>query len=195
MNPNKIIGKSDEITLTSYLKDNKDLLSILGVFIAIAVFSGNLSIKLIAALISFFSFTCATLILIEFWRQSFKNGVASLGLYFFRIALFLLALSFFGYWFTILDAIYPDMVFFVLFVIIAEVVVLCLKKLKEKIDWIRMVFEILKKRKALKIIFVIILIITILIAARIIANKIELPIFKAVVWIISTSSKIQGPIQ
>ena len=54
------------ITLKNYLEKNKDLLSILGVFIAIAVFSGNLSIKLIAAVISFCAFTCATLILIEF---------------------------------------------------------------------------------------------------------------------------------
>jgi len=192
--PDEIVKEDGIITLKSYLKDNKDLLPILGVFVAISVLSGNLSIKLIAAPISFFSFTCASLILIESWRQR-SHGVPSLSLRFFRIALFLLAFSFFGYWFTIFYAIFPAAIGPVLALIIAEVGILCVRKLKEKVGWIERAIEVLKERRAPRTIFLITVIIAIMAIAKVIASMIEAPVFKAVVWVIDASNKIQGPIQ
>lgn len=186
--------KKEVITLKAYLEQNKDLLSILGVFVAIAVFSGSLSIKLIAAFISFAAFTCATLILIEFWRQPLQ-GTASFGLYFFRIVLLILAFGFFAYWFVVVDAIYPDAVFPVLVLLILEIFALSLEKLKEKFVRIERILGTFKKRKVLVIIVFIIIMVVVLVLSRVIANVVNISIFKTVLKIIEISSKIQGPIQ
>ncbi|MHB9010638.1 MAG: hypothetical protein ACYC49_00200 [Ignavibacteriaceae bacterium] len=94
MNPDDSTEKETQLTLKNYLDGNKDLLVILGIFVAIVAFCNNLGVKLLAAFISFSSFTCAMLVLIELWRKPI-NGIASSTVKFFRIALFCLAFGFF----------------------------------------------------------------------------------------------------
>ena len=116
----------------------------------------------------------------------------------FRISLFCLAFGFFLYWFVVMDAVYPELVFALLLLILLELFGWCTKKLIEKKTFIK-TRTYLKERKKTSIIVVIVITlivaITDLVVARLIANKIELPIYKFVVWVISVSSKIQGPIQ
>ncbi len=169
------------ITLQSYLKSNKDLLSTLAVFVGITVFAASLSLKLIAIFISFLAFTCATIILIELCKPLKEK--ASITLNIFRYVLFLLAFAFFAYWFVIFDVIYPDLAFFASLLIIFEVLVLIFKRF------------IYKSKKTGKIIIIIIIILTSLLLARLVANKLDVPIFKAVVKVIEISSQIKGSIQ
>ncbi len=188
------VTENNPITLKKYLEDNKDLLTILGIFVAIVAFSNNLSIKLLAAFISFASFSCATIVLIEFWRKRVaKNPPLSVQL--FRGALFFLALGFFLYWFTVFDAIYPDLIFPVLVLLITEVIGWLLSKTRQKNKSVKNYFARLKKRKVKRWIVGIVVALAILAAARQVANLVDVPVFKAVVWIITVSNKITGPIQ
>jgi hypothetical protein len=182
----------DRTTLRDYLEKNKDLLAILGVFIAITALAGVLALKLIAVFISFFSFTCATIILIEFWRQPAESK-GSLLISFFRFALSFLALSFFAYWFTIADGFYPDIVFFIATLVFAALIAIFIRFLKKKFGWAKRIFNF--DLRAVRILFTIVAMLISLFCARILANKIDAPVFKAVVWIAVVSSKIQGPIQ
>lgn len=196
---NDVLKTNGTMTLKEYLENNKDILGILGVFIAVTALSANLSIKIVAAFISFSSFTCSTLILIEFWRCPIKkDGRMPLLISAFRVALFCLAFGFFLYWFVVMDAIYPELVFAILLLILLELFGWCTKRLIERKTFVKARAN-LRKRKVLLVVVVIIITVIVAIAtlviARFIANKIELPIFKFVVWVISASSKIQGPIQ
>ena len=182
------------ISLKDYLYENKDLLSILGVFIAIAVLAGNLSIKLIAALISLFSFTCATLILIEFWKRPL-SGKPSFNLRLFKVAFSLLLLGFLVYLFVVFDGIYPDAIFPVLVITMAEIEGWCIKKLKQKEGRIKNSFEYIGKRKVLVLFVGIVITLVTIAAARKLANAIDVPLFKIVVSIVDYSNKITGPIQ
>ena len=181
-------------SLSDYVNENKDLLTIFGVFIAVAAFAGNLSIKIIAAFISIAAVTCAAFIAIEIWKRPIK-GKSSLLLSFFRVALLLLTLSLLVYCFYFFDAIYPDISFPIITVILFEIVAWFLNRMdrhplgKRIMDWIR------RRAKFWKVVIVGILAILILFIARTITNKIDLPLFKVVVWIATVSSKIQGSVQ
>jgi hypothetical protein len=189
-------SSSEEVVLLSdYLEDNKNILTILGVFIAITALSGNLSIKILAAFISYMSFSCCTLILFELWRKPINKKISvSVSVRLFRFFLFLLALGFFLYWFVVIDAVYPNMTFFVLSLFAVELFALFIKALKKK-EYSYKFFKKISEKKFLATIFVFISIILIIIISRLIANLFEAPIYKAVVSIIVASSKISGPIQ
>lgn len=187
------IPKEPLITLTQYLEDNKDLLAILGVFVAVIGFSSNLGIKLIAAAISFFAFTCATLILIEFWRKKPK-GEVSLSVQFFRISLFFLVLALFFYWFTIFDAIFPDSIFFIAMVLMIEAFGIIINKARQKYSYIENALQKLRTNKRTQIVYALILLIVIGVFARSISNHIQLPIRGAATWVIKTSNSISGPV-
>jgi hypothetical protein len=194
----KIFQIDKVFTLTDYLKENKDILVILGIFITITALSANLSIKLVAALISFASFTCSTIILIEFWRKSLRKGRrVSMSVYFFRFFLFLLAFGFFSYWFIIVDAIYPDTIIFMLLtLILMELFRLGVKQVKNiLVKRAHSKGKEIKISKSITLIIVIIVILLSLAISRFIANKINLPVFKFVVQVVSFSTQIKGPIQ
>ena len=194
MNQTEFVDAKAQLTLKGYLEDNRDILTALGIFVAIVAACNNLSIKLLAAFISLSSFTCATLVLFEFWRKP-KNQDLSLSIKFFRFAVSCLAIGFFLYWFTTLDAIYPDLLFFVLAILITEGLIWCTKIIKEKRKSFGEFLIKLKKRKILSFFLAFIIALMILAIARLIVNPIEGPIFKAAVWIIDVSNKIPGPIQ
>jgi hypothetical protein len=170
------------ITLKDYLDENKDILTILGVFVAVTVLAGSLSIKLVALFISFFSFTCAMIILLECWRRP-TRGKPSERLYFFKYALTLLALTFFVYWFIIFDLIYADAISLVLAVFLMEGVVWILKKLTNN--------------QKLKLITVqaVLLVIAILIVAGLIGNAIKGSVQAIAVGIAAASAQMKGSIQ
>lgn len=191
---------NEVINLKDYLDENKDLLMILGVFVAITALSANLSIKLIAAFISFMSFTCCTFILIEIWKKSIKKGRrTSMLVGYFKVALFLLALGFFLYWFIIMDVIYPGQIIFMLLsILIMELFALFLKKLLNTNNFINKVKTRIKNKKLFKSIVVVIVAIIIILSlgiSRFISNKISLPIYRLSTQIILASSEIKGSVQ
>ncbi|MHB9010639.1 MAG: hypothetical protein ACYC49_00205 [Ignavibacteriaceae bacterium] len=71
----------------------------------------------------------------------------------------------------------------------------CIGKLKKKINSFREFLVGLRKRKIIVVVISIVIIAIIFGIAKLIADQIELPIFKTVVWIISVSSKISGTVQ
>jgi len=188
------------INLSDYLKENKDLLTILGVFIAMTALSANLSIKLIAALISFMSFTCCTFILIEIWKKSINKGRrTSMLVGYFKVALFLLVLGFFLYWFIIMDLIYPNQIIFILlFLLIMELFLLFFKKILligNIIDKAKSKITSKKLFKSIVIVAVGIIIIISLKISWLIASKINFPVYKLITQIILLPSEIKCPIQ
>lgn len=183
-----------KVSLSTYLSQNSDILSILGVFVAIMGLSGNLSIKLIAVFVSFFAFTCATIILIEFWRRPI-DGKVSFRLRSFRVALSLLALSFFLYWFCIVDAAFPTLIGPVLAILFTEGWVGGVSLLEKKIAWIKKVREKVWANKLMNTAYALAVTFIVLYLAAKIASMIEFPIFNAVVWVINTSANLKGAIQ
>lgn len=182
------------VSLKDYLIKNRDPLTILGVFLAIAAFSSGLSIKLVAIFISISAITCAAFIAIEVWREPL-GGKPSLILSFFRASLFILTLSLTVYCFYFFDAIYPDILFPIVIFILVGIEVWLIRKLKEKFGWMRKVAEWYKRTIFRKYVIATVIVISTMVLGRFIANKIDLPVFQAVVWIATVSNNIKGSIQ
>ena len=131
--PDDIVVKQNNSNLSTYLSENKDTLTILGVFIAVASFGAQLSIKLLAVIISFISLNCATLVSFELWRQKPKGDrySAPLSVMLFRWLILLLVICFFIYCFIIYFSIYQESLFYLLFFSISEFLFLTLGRFKK----------------------------------------------------------------
>lgn len=95
-----------KLTLTDYIESNKTLLSALGVFIALTVFSAKIELNFFAITISLLSLTCVMLICLELWSGFPRQG-GTLKLVFFENSLSYLALSFLIYWFVKIKYTFP----------------------------------------------------------------------------------------
>jgi len=183
------------ITLKQFIDENEKSLTALGVFVAIAALSANLSVKLVAAFISISAITCAALIVFDIWKWSLKGRRPTLTLMFFSVSLSLLTLNLLIYCFSVLDGIYPDIPFLILTLLLVELEAWGIKKFSDRFARFKATVERLKSGKFWKFIIVPILLLVALFVARAITNRIEVPIFTAVVEIIKISSAIKGPIQ
>lgn len=181
------------VTLTQYLENSKDLLAIFGVFIAIVGLSSSLGLKLIAAFISFFAFTCSTLILIEFWRKK-PEGELSLSVVFFRFSLSLLAFALFLYWFTIFDTIFPNFIFFVSAILVIEAFIIVINWTRKKSSSLENFLQKLKASLTLQIFYTTIILTFTVAISYLISSIVRDPLFRFTTWIVDVSHKLSGPI-
>jgi len=78
MDKNKDISP-DELTLGQFVEDNHKILSVLGIFTALSVFSSNLALKPLGGFLSLLFLTLTVLIWLEVWQRfPSKSGSARL---------------------------------------------------------------------------------------------------------------------
>lgn len=192
MAEDKIDNEQSEMSLSGYLSENKEILTILGVFVAVTALSARLDIKLVAALISFASFSCVTLIAIELWRRKPGRNRISVSNFvvYFRFFLFLLVAGFSFYWFIILYYIIDSKVIFCFSVLIlTETAIFIVERLKEKKSRkLKKIFD----SKLLRICFCAVLIILIFLFSGIAYRFLNSPISNIVEGVMSASNNIVG---
>jgi membrane-associated HD superfamily phosphohydrolase len=71
-------SQPEKLSLSSFIEKNYKLLSVLGIFTALTVFSSNLSFKWISSTLSFLFLTITVLIWLEIWAKFPKSGAARL---------------------------------------------------------------------------------------------------------------------
>jgi hypothetical protein len=112
--------KDDKITLTKFIEDNQKLISILGVFTALTVFTANLSVRALGYVLSFIFLSLTLIIWIEL-LEKFPRGDANWRLKLFEI---LLSYSFLGiiiYWLLAYPDIWNSFMFMPLGIILASI--------------------------------------------------------------------------
>lgn len=104
-------------SLTDYIEENQKLISVLGVFAALSVFSLTFSIKAIGYVLSFVFLTLTVIVWIELWTKFPKKPVSGL----LSIFEWLLMVSTFGvcfYWLLAYRDIWEGIMVFVLWIIL-----------------------------------------------------------------------------
>lgn len=91
------IQKEKYTTLTEFIDEYHKLILILGVFIALTVFSFNIDIKLFSSILSFLSFSCVVILGIEI-HSKLKGDIEPSTLYWFREVINILLIIFIIYW-------------------------------------------------------------------------------------------------
>jgi hypothetical protein len=120
-------SKLKENSLSDFIETNHKLLTILGVFTALTVFSFNLPIKQYGYGLSFILFALTLLVWLEVWSK-FPSGPGSFKLIWFENLLSFLILGIFLYWLLDFRGIWKDFLVVFLFVIFMSIFSLIMKK-------------------------------------------------------------------
>jgi len=86
------------LSLSGFLEENHNLVTVLGVFTALTVFAGSIPLPSFRNILSFFFMSLAILVWIELWRK-FPKGNYTWRLYWFRNILTFSIISLVSYWF------------------------------------------------------------------------------------------------
>jgi hypothetical protein len=115
------------ITLTDFIESNHKLLTILGVFTALTVFSVNLTIKPLGYILAFIYFTMTILVWLEIWSK-FPAGTGSWRLFWFENIISFLMLFIIAYWLIEYRSIWKYFLMPLLFIIITGIFSVIIKK-------------------------------------------------------------------
>jgi hypothetical protein len=86
-----------QVTLAEFVEENQKLITVLGVFTALTIFSSNLSLKPFAHALSFMFMTLSVLLWLELWGK-YPSSPGNWTLTWFENILFLTVLAFIAYW-------------------------------------------------------------------------------------------------
>jgi hypothetical protein len=89
--------RSHQVTLTEFVEQNHRLITVLGVFTALTMFSSNLPLKPFAYVLSFMFMTLTVLLWLELWGK-YPSSPGNWTLTWFENILFLAVLAFIAYW-------------------------------------------------------------------------------------------------
>jgi hypothetical protein len=109
--------ESGQVTLAAFIKDNHDLMEVLGVLVALTVFASNLPLKPIGYGLSFMFLTMAVLIWLELWGR-FPSGSGTALLFWFENVLSLTILGIVVYWLLDYRNLWHQFLFLLIFLII-----------------------------------------------------------------------------
>ena len=116
-----------QISLSDFVNENSKLISTLGVFTALSVFSTNLALKPYGYVLSFAFMTLTILLWLELWgKYPAKSG--SWRLYWFENILFLTVLAVVLYWLLEFRSIWHKFLQTLLFLIILAIIAYPIKK-------------------------------------------------------------------
>lgn len=142
---------SPKVSLTIFIEENHKLLTVLGVFTALTVFSLSLSLKIIGYFLSFAFFTISLIIWFELWSKFPKNGSFKLSCLENILSLTIFVLIF--YWLVEYRTIWHEFLFVLFFMIIFAIFTYVMRKIKffdktlnaqeGKLKWLRYVFGVI----------------------------------------------------
>ena len=114
--PDRSQKEPNQLGIKEFVEDNHKLLSTLGIFLAITIFSTNIDLKSFSPWLSFLSLSCVILLWIELWTKFPKNG-GSLRLSLFENAISFLSMLTIIYWVVKVKSLFQSVTILIAFIV------------------------------------------------------------------------------